>query len=74
MMKADIVRKMNEHIEMLLQKPELTNEEYMILRDKLFEIKHAEDEAARQIDWESKMKPVLESVFKQGFFGGGCSV
>ena len=73
-MKAEIVRKMNEHIEMLLNKPELTNEEYMILHDKLREIKHAEDEAARLLDWENQMKPMLESVFKPGFFGGGCSV
>lgn len=73
MMKEKIVAKVDEHINRLLEKPELTNEEYMILKERLRELKWAEEETARRIEWEDKFKPVMEMVFKpSGFGGGGC--
>ena len=73
MMKEKIVAKVDEHINRLLEKPELTNEEYMILKERLRELKWAEEETARRIEWEDKLKPVMEMVFKpSGFGGGGC--
>ena len=73
MMKEKILAKVDEHINRLLEKPELTNEEYMILKGRLQELKWAEEETARRIEWEDKFKPVMEMVFKpSGFGGGGC--
>lgn len=73
MMKERILAKVDEHINRLLEKPELTNEEYMILKERLRELKWAEEETARRIEWEDKFKPVMEMVFKPtGFGGGGC--
>lgn len=73
MMKEKILAKVDEHINRLLEKPELTNEEYMILKERLRELKWAEEETARRIEWEDKFKPVMEMVFKpSGFGGGGC--
>lgn len=73
MMKEKILAKVDEHINRLLEKPELTNEEYAILKERLKEIKWAEEETARRIEWEDKFKPVMEMVFKpSGFGGGGC--
>lgn len=72
-MKEKIVAKVDEHINRLLEKPELTNEEYMILKERLRELKWAEEETARRIEWEDKFKQVMEMVFKpSGFGGGGC--
>lgn len=72
-MKEKILAKVDEHINRLLEKPELTNEEYMILKERLRELKWAEEETARRIEWEDKFKPVMEMVFKpSGFGGGGC--
>ena len=72
-MKEKILAKVDEHINRLLEKPELNNEEYMILKERLRELKWAEEETARRIEWEDKFKPVMEMVFKpSGFGGGGC--
>ena len=70
-MKEKIVAKLNEHIERLLKKPELTGEEYAILRDKLRDIKYAEEEAARKMEWEQKMGELTKLVFTFPG-GGGC--
>lgn len=73
MMKEKILAKVDEHINRLLEKTELTNEEYAILKERLKEIKWAEEEAARRIEWENKFKPLMETVFNpRGFGGGGC--
>lgn len=73
MMKEKILAKVDEHINRLLEKPELTNEEYAILKERLKEIKWAEEETARMINWEEKFKPLMEMVFNpSGFGGGGC--
>lgn len=72
-MKEKIIAKMDEHIDRLLAKPELTNEEYGIIRDKLREIKYAEEEAARRLEWEDKFKPMLETIFKPPVGGGFCA-
>ena len=71
-MKEKIVNKLNNHIDSLLEKPELTNEEYMILKEKLREIKYAEEEAARKIDWEQKMKELSSLIFSLPGGGGMC--
>lgn len=71
-MKEKIIAKMDEHIARILEKPELTNEEYGILRDRLREIKWAEEEAARKLEWESKFKPMMEMVFNPPAGGGLC--
>ena len=71
-MKEKIVAKLNNHIDSLLEKPELTNEEYMILKEKLREIKYAEEEAARKIDWEQKMKELTTLMFSLPGGGGMC--
>lgn len=73
-MKEKLVAKVDEHINRLLDKPELTNEEYGIIRDRLREIKYAEEEAARKLEWEAKYKPMLEMAFNPPTSGGGCCV
>lgn len=62
-MKAELVRKTDEFIRILLDKPALTLEEYMILDKKLDEIKAAEAEAARKIAMEESDKRV-KSMFE----------
>ena len=70
-MKAELVRKTDELIRILLDKPALTLEEYMILDKKLDEIKAAEAEAARKIAMEESDKRV-KSMFEamMGSLGG----
>lgn len=70
-MKAELVRKTDEFIRILLDKPALTLEEYMILDKKLDEIKAAEAEAARKIAMEEsdkRMKAMFEAMM--GSLGG----
>lgn len=64
-MKAELVRKTDEFIRILLDKPALTLEEYMILDKKLDEIKAAEAEAARKIamdESDKRMKAMFEAL------------
>lgn len=64
-MKAELVRKTDEFIRILLDKPTITFEEYMILDKKLDEIKAAEAEAARKIAMEEsdkRMKAMFEAL------------
>lgn len=70
-MKAELVRKTDEFIRILLDKPTITFEEYMILDKKLDEIKAAEAEAARKIAMEESDKRV-KSMFEamMGSLGG----
>lgn len=70
-MKEKIVAKLNEHIERLLEKPELTGEEYMILKERLRDIKYAEEETARKMEWEQKMGELTKLMFSLPG-GGGC--
>lgn len=70
-MKEKIVAKLNAHIERLLEKPELTAEDYAILMDKLREIKFAEEEAVRKMEWEQKMQDLVKLAFTFPG-GGGC--
>lgn len=70
-MKAELVRKTDEFIRILLDKPALTLEEYMILDKKLDEIKAAEAEAARKIAMEEsdkRVKAMFEAMM--GSLGG----
>lgn len=70
-MKAELVRKTDEFIRILLDKPTITFEEYMILDKKLDEIKAAEAEAARKIAMEEsdkRMKAMFEAMM--GSLGG----
>lgn len=72
-MKEKLVNKLDEHINRLLEKPELTNEEYGIIRDRLREIKFAEEEAARRMELEQRLKPLFETVFTPPIGGGFCA-
>ena len=72
-MKEKLLAKVDEHIERLLEKPELTNEEYGIIRDRLREIKYAEEEAARKLEWEDKMKQLMGLAVLPPAGGGFCA-
>lgn len=48
-MKAEILRKLDEHLKSLIGKPELTNEEYMLLRSELDRIEMKEAQAAAKL-------------------------
>ena len=71
-MKDKIKAKLNEHIDRLLHKTELTGEDYAILRDTLREIKFEEEEAARRGEWEQKLQELTKTIFSLpgGGFGG----
>lgn len=69
-MKEKLVAKANEHIERLLEKPELTNEEYFIIHERLMEIKRAEEDAARKIETEEYMGKIA-GMLSMGMKGGG---
>lgn len=71
-MKAEIVKKTDEFIRSLLDKPSLSLEEYRILDKKLDEIKFAEAEAARRISQEEserRMKAMVDALMIP--LGGG---
>lgn len=70
-MKERLEAKLDEHIEKLLNKPELTNEEYAILKDRLSAIRYAEAEEIRKKEWEEKYKPMIEMAFNPPSIGGG---
>lgn len=70
-MKEKLVAKVNEHIEHLLEKPVLTNEEYHIIHERLREIRWAEEEAARNLDFEKRMKQIMAAA-TMATGGGGC--
>lgn len=72
-MKKKLIAKLDEHIERLLEKPELTNEEYRILKERLADIRFEEMEDARRKDWEEKYKPMMEMVFSANTGGGFCA-
>lgn len=72
-MKTKLIAKLDEHIDRLLEKPELTNEEYRILKERLADIRFEEMEAARRKDWEDKYKPMMEMVFNAPAGGGICA-
>lgn len=73
-MKEKLIAKMDEHIARLLEKPELTNEEYRIIKERLADIRFAEMEENRRKDWEEKYKPMMEMVFSAPAGGGCCAV
>lgn len=70
-MKEKLVAKVNEHIQHLLEKSELTNEEYHIIHERLREIKWAEEEAARNLDFEKRMQQIMAAA-TMATGGGGC--
>lgn len=72
-MKEKIVAKVNEHIERLLEKPELTNEEYFIIHKRLMEIKRAEEDAAHMLDFENRMGRIIGMMNTLGTGGGHCA-
>ena len=69
-MKEKLVAKTDEHISRLLEKPELTNEEYAILKERLREIRFAEEEAARRIEWDTKIKDLTTMLIAPPAGGG----
>lgn len=70
-MKAELVKKTDEFMKMLLEKPVemLTVEEYMLMDKKLGDIKNAEAEAARRLDMlesERRLRTMMDAVFHKG--------
>lgn len=72
-MKEKLIAKLDEHVERLMEKPELTSDEYMILKERLREIRFSEEEAARKTEWEQKMHELTKCVFSLPA-GGGMNV
>lgn len=72
-MKEKLVAKVNEHIDHLLKKPELTNEEYHIIHERLREIKWAEEEAARNLEYEKRMQQIMAAATMTAGGGGHCA-
>lgn len=72
-MKEKLVAKVNEHIDHLLKKPELTNEEYHIIHERLREIKWAEEEAARNLEYEKRMQQIMAAATMAAGGGGRCA-
>lgn len=71
-MKEKLVAKANQHIEMLLEKSELTNEEYHIIHERLREIKWEEETAAREIEFDERMKKIFAAMNVATGGGGLC--
>lgn len=64
-MKADLIKKMDEYVLHLINKPNLTPEEYMVLDRKLGEIRFLEGEAARKLEMaesERRLKMLTEII------------
>lgn len=72
-MKEKLMAKAAEHINRLLEKPELTNEEYHIIHERLREIKWAEEEAARNLDFEKRMNQIMAAATMATGGGGMCA-
>lgn len=72
-MKEKLVAKINEHIQRLLEKPVLTNGEYHIIHERLREIKWAEEEAARNLDFEKRMNQIMAAATMATGGGGMCA-
>lgn len=72
-MKEKLMAKADEHINRLLEKPELTNEEYHIIHERLREIKWAEEEAVRNLDFEKRMNQIMAAATMATGGGGMCA-
>ncbi|MBP3647204.1 MAG: hypothetical protein J6K55_12365 [Clostridia bacterium] len=72
-MKEKLMAKANEHINRLLEKPELTNEEYHIIHERLREIRWAEEEAARNLGFEKRMNQIMAAATMATGGGGMCA-
>lgn len=68
-MKEKLMAKADEHINRLLEKPELTNEEYHIIHERLREIRWAEEEAARKLELDNRLDQIVAAAKMTG--GGG---
>lgn len=71
-MKDKIEEKLNRHIERLLEKPELNSEDYMILKERMREIRYEEEAESRRAEWEQKMHELTKMTFSLP--GGGMGV
>ena len=60
-MKSEIKNKMDEHIQNILAKPSISNEDYALLQQKLSEMPND--------NWNSVWLPVLMMLFSNGFGG-----
>lgn len=60
-MKTEIKNKMDEHIQNILAKPSISNEDYAILRQKLSEMPSD--------NWPAMWLPMLMMLFTSGFGG-----
>lgn len=61
-MKEKIVAKMEEHIQRLLDKPEITGEEYMTLRCRLEDIRMAEERARQSLQADHSHKLMVDMM------------
>ena len=69
-MKEKLMAKVDEYIDRLLEKPELTNEEFFIVRDRLREITYAEEQQESHNRWESIMEKMTMMTANVGLNGG----
>ena len=72
-MKEKLMAKADEHINRLLEKPELTNEEYHIIHERMMEIIRAEEEETRMLEFENRMGRILGMMNTIGNGGGLCA-
>ncbi len=61
-MKEKIVAKMEEHIQRILDKPEITGEEYMTLRCRLEDIRMAEERARLDLQADHSHKLMVDMM------------
>ncbi len=61
-MKEKIVAKMEDHIQRILDKPEITGEEYMTLRYRLEDIRLAERRARRALEAGQNRKTMEDLI------------
>lgn len=61
-MKEKIVEKMEEHIQRILDKPEITGEEYMTLRCRLDDIRMAEERARQALQSDHSHKLMVDMM------------
>lgn len=61
-MKEKIVAKMEEHIQRILDKPEISGEEYMTLRCRLEDIRMAEERASQALQADHSHKLMVDMM------------
>ena len=68
MMKAELIKKTDEYINRLLEKPDLTPEEFMVLDKRLADIRFEERQAAMNLEaleTEKRLSAIMEAFIKK---------